>query len=62
MVAAADDTEQRCDAQFYLAQWQLIQNKRSEALDALRGAIADGCPKYLFEYVAAQVDLKRIGQ
>ena len=60
MVAAADNTERRCDAQFYLGEWQLTQNKRAEAAESLRGAIADGCPKYLFEYVGAQVDLKRI--
>jgi lipoprotein NlpI len=58
--AAADNVERRCDAQFYLGQWHLMQNKRAEAVEPLRGALADGCPKYLFEYVGAQVDLKRI--
>ena len=62
MVAAAENTEQRCDAQFYLAQYQIVQDKRAEAREALRsGAIAD-CPKHLFEYLGAQVDLKRIAQ
>ena len=62
MVAAAgDNVERRCDAQFYLGEWQLIRNRRAEAADALRAAAAEGCPKYLFEYVGAQVDLKRIG-
>ena len=60
MVAAADNTERRCDAQFYLGEWKLMQNKRAEAVEPLRAAMADGCPKYLFEYVGAQVDLKRI--
>jgi lipoprotein NlpI len=62
MVAAADTAERRCDAQFYLAEWHLVQNRRTEAADALRLALAEGCPKYLFEYMAAQVDLKRVGQ
>lgn len=60
MFAAADNTERRCDAQFYLGEWKLMQNKRAEAMEPLRAAMADDCPKYLFEYVAAQVDLKRI--
>jgi len=61
MVAAADNAERRCDAQFYLGEWQLLRNKRDEAAVSLRAAMADECPKYLFEYVAAAVDLKRMG-
>jgi lipoprotein NlpI len=60
MAAAADNDERRCDAQFYLAQWQIMQNRRADAVAPLRLSIAEECPKYLFEYVAAQVDLKRI--
>jgi len=60
VAAAADNIERRCDAQFYLGEWQIMQNKRAEAAETLRGAVAEGCPKYLFEYVGAQVDLKRI--
>jgi lipoprotein NlpI len=61
MVSAAEDNaERRCDAQFYLGEWQVLQNKRAEAMESLRRATAAECPKYLFEYVAAAVDLKRI--
>ena len=55
-----DEIERRCDAQFYLGEWKLMQNQRADAIEPLRAATADECPKYLFEYVGAQVDLKRI--
>jgi len=60
MESVADNQEHRCDVQFYLGEWHLIQNRRPEAITALRAATADGCPKHLFEYVGAAVDLKRI--
>lgn len=62
MITAAKSAEQRCDAQFYLAEWLLLHNKRDDAIASLRAAMADECPKYLFEYVAAVVELKRLGQ
>jgi lipoprotein NlpI len=60
MVAAADNDERRCDAHFYLGQWQVMQNRQADAVASLRRATGDECPKYLFEYVGAMVDLKRI--
>jgi lipoprotein NlpI len=60
VMAAAGKTDERCDADFYLGEWHLLHDKRAEAAKALRAATADDCPKYLFEYVGAVIDLKRL--
>ncbi|GLR89448.1 tetratricopeptide repeat protein [Bradyrhizobium iriomotense] len=61
MVAAADKPVERCEAQFYLGQWHLLRDARSNAIEALRNAV-ESCPKNLILYAGALAELKRLGQ
>jgi len=55
----ASKPEERCEAQFYIGQWQLVRGNRAPALNALRTAV-DTCPKDFVEYQGAVVELKRL--
>lgn len=60
----ADPGTQRdrvCEANFYIAQWQLIRGERDAALANLRNAQAQ-CPSEFVERTAANVELKRLGK
>ena len=61
MIAAGQTPAERCEAQFYLGQWQLLQQKRADAIRALRTA-AETCPRDYNEYAGALAELKRLGQ
>ena len=54
-------SEQRCEAHFYLAEWHLLKNKKTEAVPLLRVA-ADQCPKGSLERAGAVYELKRLGR
>jgi lipoprotein NlpI len=55
---AAKPTEM-CEAQFYIGEWYVLQNKPAEAQAAL-GKAVETCPKTYLEYASAQADLKRL--
>ena len=49
---------QKCEADFYIAEWQLANNNPLAAKALLQAAMGE-CPKTFVEYSAAQVELKR---
>ena len=61
LIAAGVTPAERCEAQFYLSQWQLLQKKRADAIQALRMAV-EACPRDFNEYAGAVAELKRLGQ
>ena len=56
---AADTPEKRCEAQFYLGQWQLLRGERAVAAKALQAAV-DTCPKGFIAFHAASEEIKRL--
>ncbi len=60
-LAAAGNPSERCEAQFYGGEWQLLQGDGAAAATALTAA-ADTCPKSFIEYKGAQAELKRFRQ
>jgi tetratricopeptide (TPR) repeat protein len=56
---AADKEVERCQAQFYIGEWDLLRDDPTEAAAALRAA-ADTCPKTRIEYDGATAELKRL--
>jgi lipoprotein NlpI len=58
---AAENSDQRCEAQFYLGEWQLWHGRRDDAAKALHIA-ADTCPKGFLEYDGAVAELRRLKQ
>jgi lipoprotein NlpI len=61
VLEAAQTTDDRCNVQFYVGEWQLIQNNRAAAIAQLRNAVA-GCPKSFVVYRGAVAELARLGQ
>jgi hypothetical protein len=59
-LAAASDAPQRCEAQFYAGEWQLLRGERAGAVAALKAA-AETCPKSFIESKGARAELERIG-
>jgi len=65
IVAAATDSdakkqnEQRCEANFYLAQWHLLRGERERALPLLKEA-QSGCTREFLEYEGAVAELRRL--
>jgi tetratricopeptide (TPR) repeat protein len=55
----ATKAEERCEAQFYNGEWDLLRGNRAAAAIALRAA-ADICPKDFSEYTGALAELKRL--
>jgi len=49
---------QRCEADFYIGEWQLARKNEAAAKPLLQQAVNE-CPHNFFEYFAAQVELKR---
>ena len=60
-LAAARNTDERCEAQYYIGEWQLLRDARVEAVTALRFA-AETCKKNFIEYYGAIAELKRLGE
>ena len=60
-LAAAGGAGDRCDAQFFIGEWQLLQADRPAAIESLKAA-ADTCPKTFAEFRGAQAELKRLGE
>jgi tetratricopeptide (TPR) repeat protein len=58
-LGTASTPEERCEAQFYLGQWAILQKRVAEAEAPLRKA-AETCPKTFPEYKIAQADLNRL--
>ncbi len=65
VVAASTDpdarkqSEQRCEANFYLAQWHLLRGERERALPLLKEA-QSGCPRDFLEHEGATAELRRL--
>jgi lipoprotein NlpI len=51
--------EQRCEADFYVAHWHVIQNAPDRALPLLQQA-ERSCPKHFLEYEGALAELRRL--
>jgi hypothetical protein len=60
LATPANDND-RCEAQFYIGEWQLLRAERSAAIESLKTA-ASTCPKDFVEATDAQAELKRLGQ
>ena len=60
-LAAAQGPEERCEAQFYVGEWHLLQGDRVAAKLHLE-EVAGVCPKGFVEYVGAQAELRRLAQ
>ncbi len=60
-LAAPAKPDERCEAQFYIGAWQLLQSDRAAGIESLRTA-ATTCPKDFVEFMDAQAELRRIGQ
>jgi len=66
MAAATDreakiQREQRCEANFYVAHWQLLRGNRDQAVTMLKEA-QTSCPKDFMEYEGAVAELRRLGK
>jgi tetratricopeptide (TPR) repeat protein len=59
-LAAAQQPEQRCEAQFYVGEWQLLQGDRAAARQCFEEAVGI-CPKAFIEYTGSQAELRRLG-
>ena len=53
--------DQRCEANFYIAQWHLLRGEREAALQLLRNA-QSGCPGSIVEHEATVAELRRLAQ
>ena len=58
-INAAAKPDDKCEAQFYVGQWQLLKGNRSEAEVGLKAAV-ETCPKTFSEYTSAVAELKRL--
>ena len=57
----ARQRDQRCEANFYIAQWHLLRGEREAALQLLRNA-QSGCPGSIVEHEATVAELRRLAQ
>jgi hypothetical protein len=60
-LAAADQPVERCQAAFYIGEWDLLRNNSGPAAAALR-ASSENCPKTRPEYDGAIAELKRLNR
>ncbi|MGA7673760.1 MAG: hypothetical protein WCA78_01785 [Rhizomicrobium sp.] len=51
-------TDQKCEADFYIGEWQLARKNPDAAKPLLQAAVSE-CPQNFIEYFAAKVELKR---
>ena len=59
LLNAAQSVDERCQAQFYLGEWQVSHGDRISAADTFTAATVS-CLKSRFEYVQAAAELKRL--
>jgi tetratricopeptide (TPR) repeat protein len=59
VLLVASNADERCEAQFYNGEWQLLRGNRAAAATALQDAV-DICPKNFSEYKGALAELKRL--
>lgn len=59
-LSSAKTPAERCEAQFYIGEWQLLRRDRAAARRAWETAV-DTCPKSLAEFAGAVAELKRLG-
>jgi lipoprotein NlpI len=52
-------SEQRCEADFYLAQWHLLRDEREPALKLLKSALS-GCSREYLEHEGTVAELRRL--
>ena len=60
MREAATNPNEKCEADFYAAEWHLMRGKKADARPGLQAA-ADTCPKSFYEYLGAVAELERLG-
>jgi lipoprotein NlpI len=58
-LAATATPAQRCEALFYIGEWQLLQSNRAAAVQSLK-SVASSCPLALMESRGARSELKRL--
>ena len=58
-LASAADGGERCEALFYIAEWELWHNHEDAARSGFREAV-DSCPRTFEEYVGAKAELARL--
>lgn len=58
---AVRERDQRCEANFYVAQWHVLRGAREAALKLLREA-ESGCPRTFIEHEGAVAELRRLQQ
>ena len=59
VLSVAGEPEERCEAQFYSANWHLLHGNRAQAATGLQAAV-DTCQKTGIEYADAVAELKRL--
>lgn len=57
--AATDKPEHRCEAHYFVGQWQLLKGDPAKAATEFKVA-ADSCPKTFVEFAAARAELQRL--
>jgi tetratricopeptide (TPR) repeat protein len=60
-LAAARTSAERCEGQFYIGQWHLLNNNAAEATNAFK-AMVDACDKTDYEYGIALDELERLSR
>jgi lipoprotein NlpI len=59
ILSVAKTTNEQCEAQFYLGEWQLMRGQRPDARAAFKSALGT-CPRSFYEYGGAASELKRL--
>jgi tetratricopeptide (TPR) repeat protein len=59
-LAAAQKPEERCEVQFYVGEWQLLQGDRTAAKQRFEEAVGS-CPRAFIEHTGAQAEMRRLG-
>ena len=56
----APGSDERCEAEFYIGEWQLLLDDRTAAIESLRAA-ANTCPRSFIEFTSARAELRLLG-
>jgi rhomboid protease GluP len=59
--AAAADNDQKCEANFYVGEWHLLNGDGAAAHQRFEQALA-GCPPNFIEREMADIEAKRLGK
>src|SRR5205807_330489 len=54
---ASSKPDERCEAEFYIGEWQLLLDDRTAAIESLRAA-ANTCPRSFIEFTSARAELR----